>query len=193
MHSTVNNDKMTNWPVGNLSTPLRVYNTSYSIYSASSVQHNLFFYHWVHEEVCPSPGFSLHEVGVRAVSPDLKRIRLANYFWRLDKVHKTCPVKWHVVTLRWIICKTDSTNMKHLRVPFCFRTLVLPHFALGCDINTHWFKSKGRGDYFHNVGSWRDVIHGKTSISSVTRIRFCQDHKCIQLIRDIFEAVSLWS
>lgn len=36
--------------------------------------------HWVHKEVCPAPGLPLHEVGVRAVGPDLERIWLANYF-----------------------------------------------------------------------------------------------------------------
>ena len=39
-----------------------------------------FLYHWVHEEVCPSPGLSLHEVGVRAIRPDLKRILLTDDF-----------------------------------------------------------------------------------------------------------------
>lgn len=54
---------------------------------------------------------------------------------------------------------------------FCLLTnrKILPHFALGRDINTHWFKSIIRTDNFHDVGSRGDIIYSKTSISSVTR------------------------
>lgn len=59
--------------------------------------------------------------------------------------------------------------------------IILPHFALGCDIDTHWFKFIGWGDNFHNIRSRRDVIHSKTAISSVTKecnkvFKFCQDY-----------------
>lgn len=46
---------------------------------------------------------------------------------------------------------------------------ILPHFALGCDINTYWFKFIVWGDNFHNVRSRRDVVHSKTAVSSETR------------------------
>lgn len=68
-------------------------------HNTSYMQHALqCFYHWIHEEVCPAPGFSLNEVAVSAARSDLERIRLADYFWSLNVVHKTRPVKQHMIT-----------------------------------------------------------------------------------------------
>lgn len=136
-----------------------------------------FFYHWVHEEVRPAPGLSLHKVTVGARGPDLKRIRLANHLGSLDVVYETCPVKWKGQKIYWnISIKGYSINrLQHLVfdcVPFnaTYIDLVLsPHFALWGDINTYWLKSIVWTDDFHHVRSWRHVIHSEATISSEVR------------------------
>lgn len=48
---------------------------------------------------------------------------------------------------------------------------ILPHFALGRDIDTHRFKSIIGADNFDNVGPRGDIVHSKTSIGSGTKQR----------------------
>lgn len=82
------------------------------------------------------------------------------------------------------LIKADSIEMKHLRacLVLCLLTnsKTIPHFALWCDIDTYWLKSVIRADNFHDVGSWRDVIHSKTAISSIRRE--CKHNKNSQVI-----------
>ena len=61
-------------------------------------------------------------------------------------------------------------NMQGLSVSRDSKTL--PHFPLGCDVNTHWFKPECGGNNFHNVGSRWNIIHSKTPISSAMKIFF---------------------